>query len=258
VGHHLKQIIIRAFIKRADLVLYSCTGNQLWFEHLGVDRNKMTLIPCSVDNDFFRIQHNLILSRGESPKKQLGLDDNVLYIVSVARMHSNKRLLDIIEAVGVLQKKGFSVGLLLVGDGPQRRQIEQRVQELDLTNVHLTGFVNMSQISAYYAAADLFVLASEYDPSPKALSEALIFSLSAVCTDTIGTAGDLVVDGENGFLYPVGNLEILVDRLSIILSDQGRRQVMGHKSFEISEQWSMKAAAKSVVDAVNRLTGRST
>jgi glycosyltransferase involved in cell wall biosynthesis len=257
LGNHLKHRIIRAFIKAADLVLYSCNGNKKWLEYLGADSYKMALIPCSVDNDFFRIQHNLILSGSESPKKQLGLDEDVLYVISAARMDPNKKLVDIVKAVAVLQKNGFPVGLLLVGDGPNRYEIEHLVQELGLKNVHLPGFVNMSRISAYYAAADVFVLASEYDPSPKALSEALIFSLPAVCTDTIGTAGDLVVDGVNGFLYPVGNLEILVDRLFMILSNRGLREAMGRKSLEISDQWSMKAAAKSVVDAVNRLTGRS-
>jgi GalNAc-alpha-(1->4)-GalNAc-alpha-(1->3)-diNAcBac-PP-undecaprenol alpha-1,4-N-acetyl-D-galactosaminyltransferase len=116
--------------------------------------------------------------------------------------------------------------------------------------------VNMSRISAYYTAADIFVLTSNHDNSPKALSEALNFSLPLVCTDTIGPAGDLLIDGENGFLIPVGNLDILVKRLSIILSDVERRYSMGRKSLQISEEWSIKAAAKDVIEAVARLIER--
>ena len=254
-GGLLTQVVIKIFIRAADAVLYSCTGNRIWFEYLGTDPNRLSLVPCSVDNDFFRAQHDLVVEGGESPKKQLGLDKDVLYVISAARMHPRKRLLDLVEAVSVLQRMGFPVGLLLLGDGPERKRIEMRIQELGLTNVHLAGFVNMSRISAYYAAADVFALASEYDPSPKSLSEALNFSLPVVCSDIIGTAEDLVVEGENGFLFPVGNVDVLADCLRLILTDPERRLAMGHKSRAISDQWSMKAAAESVVRVAYRVTG---
>jgi glycosyltransferase involved in cell wall biosynthesis len=112
----------------------------------------------------------------------------------------------------------------------------------------------MSQISAYYAAADVFALSSDYDPSPKALSEALVFSLPIVCTKMIGTAPDLVKEGENGYLYQVGDVETLSSRLYTLLNDEKHRKAMGRKSRALADQWSAKAAGASIVQAVYRVT----
>jgi len=256
-SHPLKRRVAATMIRCADRVLYSCTGNRLWFEQFGAQPAKMALIPCAVDNAFFREQRASILAGPLSPKEQVGLDDGVLYVASVAKMISRKRLQDVVAAVSNLQKAGVPVGVILVGDGPERDRLAAMVRELGVQNAHLVGWASQRRVSAYNAAADIFVVTSDYDPSPKALSEALLFGLPVVSTDAIGTAGDLVVDGENGYLFPVGNVEALTHRLALILKDPGLRAAMGRRSQALAEEWSMTAAARSMVQAVDEvLSGR--
>jgi glycosyltransferase involved in cell wall biosynthesis len=253
----LKRWAIVSMIRSADRVLYSCTGNRAWFEVHGAQRARMALIPCAVDNPFFRAQRASILAGPLTPKQRLGLEEKVLYVVSVAKMIPRKRLYDLVIAVSRLQSDGLPAGLILVGSGPERERLASMVQELALRDAHLVGWASQRMVCAYNAAADVFALTSEYDPSPKALSEALLFGLPVVCTEAIGTAGDLAVDGENGYLVPVGDVEALTNRLALLLREPERRGAMGRRSLALAEEWSITAAARSVVQAVREvLDGR--
>jgi len=248
---NIKKRIISDLLRTADAILYSCTGNKAWLESLGADSRKMSLIPCSVDNHYFESQLRAIRNRGISPRSELGFREDIPYVLNCARFDRNKRILDIVEAVSMLQKSGSKVGLILVGNGPLYSEIKQKVCDLGLEDVHMPGFVNMSRISLYYASADVFVLTSGYDASPKALSEALIFSLPVVCTNIVGTSFDLVK--ENGYSFNVGDIETLAARILSIISDRNKQRCMGMRSHELSQEWSINAAAESVVDTVNRL-----
>ena len=80
-------------------------------------------------------------------------------------------------------------------------------------------------------AADAFALASNRDPSPKALSEALYLELPAVCSDGVGTCYELVEPGQNGELYRCNDVEGLAAAISRVLNDADR---MGRRSHEIA------------------------
>jgi glycosyltransferase involved in cell wall biosynthesis len=248
-----KELPKRLFVRAADRVLYTCTGNQVWLAAMGVNPDTMCLSPCSVDNDFFRQQQALLAASTHTPRQQLGLAEHIVYVISVARMHPRKRLLDLVAAVAMLQQAGLPIGLVLIGDGPERGCIEQRVQELALQHVHLPGFVNMSKLGIWLAASDMFVLTSEFDPSPKSLSEALNFSLPILCTDVVGTAQDLVHAGKNGFHFPVGDVQRLAEHLRWLVEHPDMRHQMGAVSRNIADAWSMQATARSVVEAVHDL-----
>jgi glycosyltransferase involved in cell wall biosynthesis len=242
--------LARQFVRAADALAYTSTDNRRWLESLGGQPARLHFSPCSVDNEFFLAQRERVLAQGASPKKQLNLDPTVVYVLSVSRLTANKRPLDLVQAVAKLQRAGRSVGLILVGDGPQRPEIEARIRELELRHVCLPGFINQSRIAAYYAAADIFALASDHDFSPKALSEALVFGLPVVCSSTIGTAADLARDGWNGYRFPMGDVARLAECLCILAGDVGQREAMGRNSRQLAGEWSMQAAADGLVEAV--------
>jgi len=244
------------FIRQMDAVLFSCHGVRDWLVLLGAHESKMHFVPCAVDNEFFDRELLRIRASGLSPKGRLGLRENTTYVISTARMHPNKRLQDIVAAVHALQQEGVDVGMILCGDGPERPVIEKTVRDLKVSQVILPGFVNMSRIGEYYAAAGVFALASEADRSPKALSEALVFSLPVVCTETIGTAGELAIPGVNGYLFGVGDVESLTGYLRELVASPERRRAMGMESRRLSLEWSNRVAGRCLVDAALFVAGQ--
>jgi glycosyltransferase involved in cell wall biosynthesis len=245
----LKRISLNPIFRSVETVFYSCSGNRKWAEYFGAPEMKLVLAPTSVDNGLFRDLHHQLLTNSSSVKKQANLRDDILYICSVGMFSQRKRMLDIVCAVNILQNGGIPVGLILVGDGTERKNIEGYIQENRLDDIHIRGWLDWKQIGKNYAASDVFVLASEYDPSPKVISEALNFGLPIVSTETIGVIGDLIIEGENGYTFPVGDITSLVSRLEEILTNNRLREKMRQRSLEISDHWSVKAAAQSIVEA---------
>ncbi len=120
--------------------------------------------------------------------------------------------------------------LIIVGDGPERQNIEQLVKELGLGDqVILTGAV-YEGVSAYFQLADLVVLPGT---GGLAISEAMVHGLPVISSVGDGVEVDLIDDGENGFHVPPLDEEALIDKMTISLSSNERLKKMGEHSLRI-------------------------
>lgn len=255
-GNRLRKAPLRGMIRIADHVFFSCSGNRRFLEHFGARPQRMSLIPCAVDNDFFEAQRWRMVGERPEIRRHLGLKEEWFYVCSASRFDSEKRVPDIVRAVGHCQRQGLRVGAVLVGAGSERPLVDGAVSDGRVEEIHLPGWLNLTGISEVFAVSDAFVIASDFDPSPKALSEALVFCLPIITSDVIGTAGDLARDGYNGFLFPVGSAPDLADRIARLAKDPDLCRVMGERSREIAGEWSIAAAAASVIRATYSVLDR--
>jgi len=90
--------------------------------------------------------------------------------------------------------------LLLVGEGPDRKRLQERIQAEGISNVVFTGFLAESGVSEMYAAADVFVFPSLGDPYGLVVDEAMATSLPVICSSSCGEIRSRIRDGENGFI----------------------------------------------------------
>jgi glycosyltransferase involved in cell wall biosynthesis len=142
--------------------------------------------------------------------------------------------------------------LVFAGDGPERSNLEGRATELGLAErVRFLGFLNQSQLPATYCAADLVVLPSKFEPFGLVVNEAMLCGLPVAISDRVGARFDLVRPNENGYVFPVGDVEALVGILKEILPDTARRASMGAAARQRMETWSPREYVDSVVRAVN-------
>ena len=245
--NRLKQRHLARFLKHCDVVLYSCQGNKEYFTHYGVPEKKMLLIPCAVDNDFFRQEQQSYAHKRATIRKELGIAPSDFVIVFAARMLSLKRDDDLIEAVSSIENR--NIVLLFVGDGPTRERAEALCRERGVRAI-FTGFVNQGQISRYYAIGDLFAMLSERDRSPKAMNEAMNFSLPLICTKVTGTAYDLVEDGKNGYLVDTGDVVTIAEKIDHLNRNRDKAVAMGRRSLEIVRDWNFEADAQAIRQAI--------
>lgn len=256
----LKTRLLRRAFAWSRAVLFSCRGNREFFLHYGCPEDKLFPIPCAVDNTFFRNQCDALADELAGIRSELEIPAELPIVLNTCRHIPNKGHRDLLRAVRQLADEGIELALVLVGGGPETEALQQLVQELELENVRFTGFVRQLEIVRYYAVADVFVLASEYDPSPKVLNEALNFELPIVCSERPGTAGDVVVDGENGYLYDYGDVDRLAAAIRRLLQDRALRERMGRRSLEIADAWSLEAdveAVRKVFESLNRPESRT-
>lgn len=113
-----------------------------------------------------------------------------------------KGLQQLLSACQLLAQQGHqNYTLLVVGDGPQRPELEAFCQEHGLSDrVHWTGRVNYDQIGAYFRQADVFVLPTLEDTWGMVVLEAMVSGKPVLCSKWAG-ASELVVPGENGYVF---------------------------------------------------------
>jgi len=243
----LKKIILTKSFNACDAVMYSCTGNKDYLKFYGAHDPKFFPIPCAVDNDFYRSERKKYLGKEKEIKEDLGIEANYFVVLFSARFTTRKRPLDLLKAIRKI--KHDNILLLFVGDGLERRNMEKYVQNHRIRAL-FTGFQNQSEISKYYSASDMAIVVSDYDPSPKAMNEAMNFELPIIVTDVVGTAYDLVEDGENGFIVKVGDVDTIAEKIDYLNKNRAVAKAMGKKSWEIVKDWNFQKDVKGIEKAV--------
>ena len=252
----LRNVLLRWYLTRFDALMYSCSGNLAFLEQVLGDRLRATphtLIPCAVDNDFFCGERDKLMPKREAIRASLGIEPGDFVTMTCARLTTRKRPLDLLEAIALVNDKRHVA--LMVGDGPEKPRLEERAKELGVRAVFV-GFVNQSEVSRYYVAADAFVILSDYDPSPKALNEAMNFNLPVIVTEPVGTAFDLVEPGHNGERVKVGDLTAIAEAIAGFAAAPEKTRAQGAVSTEIVANWNFEVNASSLLLAIANVTGQ--
>lgn len=163
-------------------------------------------------------------------RRYLGIPGDRFTIGWIGRMTSVKRTDDILFAFKRLRESGVAATLCLVGDGPDRGDLERRAHELGV--VRDTLFLGYQEdVAPFYAAFDALVLPSSNEGTPVSAIEALAAGRPVVAT-RVGGVPDVVRDGEDGFLVDAGATDELAERLQRLARDPELRERMGRRGRE--------------------------
>jgi len=156
-------------------------------------RGPITAVPTGIDLRPYQA------ADGEAIRDKYGWgQDKVL--ISVGRMAPEKNWITLLDAVAQVCEQVPNVRLVLLGSGPQVKELEDHTEKLGINeNVTFVGLVPMDDVPAYLRAADLFVFASISETQGLVTMEAMSAGLPVVAVDATGTS-DEVVDGEQGLL----------------------------------------------------------
>ncbi len=189
------------------------------------------LLEAGVSKDKLRILHNAIVvekyqrtgSRGVL-QEAVGRPIESPVIASVGRLSAEKGHADLLEAVALVRKAGHKVSLVLIGDGPERPNLVQRIQDHGLQEVvHLPGYVQAPQ--RLLEEVDLMVLPSHTEGLPNAALEALLMEVPVLATRVGGTP-EVITDGETGRLVaPRSPSELADGILEFLASPESWKQM---------------------------------
>lgn len=150
------------------------------------------------------------------------------------RLVKEKDVETLLQAHRILRKRKVSYKLVFVGDGPMRGQIEKEAPDAILAG-HLQG----DQLSRAYASADIFVFPSTTESFGNVVLEAAASGLPIIGASE-GGVGDLIRDGENGFLTIPCNPEDFALKMEMLLTNESSRNAMAAGALEFAAQknWS--------------------
>ncbi len=234
--------------------------------HLAEKLSAAEFVVCI---SFFAQSQVMKLTRGtEWPKfeiSRLGVDteifaprrlasaDNTVEILCVGRLVSSKGQRILIEAVARVLQRGCDCTLCLVGDGPDRGDLEDLVAEKKLaSSIRFAGSVNQDQIREYYDRAEIFALASFAEGIPVVLMEAMAMEIPCVTTSINGIP-ELIRDGVDGVLVAPSDVEGLADALCRLICEPELRRSLGRDGRRrVQECYELSRSVERLADVFTR------
>ncbi len=189
-------------------------------------------------------------------RQRFAIPENTCLLLSVSRLHPNKAVDTLLQALSRLPAEidGRPLHLLVLGEGPEQHRLHGLCAELGLASrVHWAGW--QTQTSLFYQAADLFVCPSRHEPLGNVILEAWANQVPVVATDTDG-AGALIDDGDNGRLVAIDAPDQLATAIRQTLSSppQEIRSMVQRACETLQADHSKEAIVDAYLQLYTRLT----
>ncbi|MDA1169397.1 MAG: glycosyltransferase family 4 protein [bacterium] len=196
-------------------------------------------IPNGVETDRFTP-----IQRAENP---------TVKIVFIGRLIPRKgfhRVVRALPKVRTLAKVPFLVEV--VGTGAHRAELDALAEQLGVSQfVSYIGMVPYDQLEKSYQYADIFVLTSLSEGMPSVILEAMAAGLPIIASN-VGGNNEIVHEGENGFLIMGDDIDLLADKMALLINDSALRKSMGIKSREYALQYDWKHIMRRYNELIER------
>jgi glycosyltransferase involved in cell wall biosynthesis len=232
-----KALVLPAKFRQFSCFLVTGNANEQYYLKYGVPAWKMLRASYPIDQRSFLAAYERRSELREGARRSLGLGCSDHVALMVGKLVRWKRQDDLIATTGIGGCLPTSV--VLVGSGPKEAEWRSLAPVgQSRSRVIFAGFKQPSELPALYAAADVYVHASEIEPHSVAISEAAFMGLPILVSDRCGSYGtdDDVRPGENGFVYPCGDVHALARAIDRLASRPDLRLAMGRRSHEIAKQ----------------------
>jgi glycosyltransferase involved in cell wall biosynthesis len=236
-----------ALERRSTALLgYSSLALQ-YFDSMGYPREMQFRAVNCVDTD--RVLARLEGARAAVPelRTRLGLD-GCRVLLFVGALTPVKRLEDLLLAYRTLRARFPDLRVLIVGDGPHRRPLEEFAAAQGVGDGVVFAGEQIETVSSYFLLGDIFVLPGL---GGLGISEAMAHSLPVVVTKADGCELDLVETGRNGYIVGVGDVAGLTSALGGMLADRELLAGMGaHSRWIIDNKYNINTYMANVVAAL--------
>jgi GalNAc-alpha-(1->4)-GalNAc-alpha-(1->3)-diNAcBac-PP-undecaprenol alpha-1,4-N-acetyl-D-galactosaminyltransferase len=176
------------------------------------------------------IYNPLAVKTSELGVVSIELDPNQKKVVAMGRLTSQKGFDLLLKAFGMINTKFSDWQLIILGEGEQRKQLEQLIQELGIEQqVIMPGLV--SNPFPILKQCDLFVLSSRYEGFGNVIIEAMACGLPVISTDCPSGPGEIITSGDNGILVPNQEKDSLAKAMADLMSNPERRQEISANAY---------------------------
>ncbi len=217
----LQMLYYRPLFWSADCLVFVCEAQRRYWIRRAVASRSTQVIHNGVDVAHWQPAGH---EESESVRRRLGYAAGDYVVGMCAVLRPEKNPLQLVDATAALRSRGIPARALFIGDGPMRALVEARAAGAGVADaVRITGL--QQDVRGLLAACDVLVLCSDTEALSLAALEAMARARPVVHSH-VGGAAEMIRDGHNGFLYPVGDMPRLVERLAQ-LAETGVRSRMG-------------------------------
>lgn len=209
--------------KHSDILVANTFYLKSLLLDLGASENKIKTIPVSVDTDLFYPNNE---KKKNFPVK----------IITVGRFATFKGQRFGVECISKLVKEGFDIHYILIGNGPEKGNVQKLVKEKLLEDhITLAGRKNQEEIREYLQEQDIFLMTSITDPAYGVESQGLVTAEAQACGLPVvafdsGGVKFTIEDGKTGFIVPEKDVDAMVSKIRQLLDNAELREEMGQKA----------------------------
>jgi len=219
-------------------------------------------VPYAVDNQFFAERTQGAAAREHELRAELGLAMGRPVVLFASKLQPRKHADHLIAAYRALLQGpllqrwsgGEPPALVIVGDGEERARLQ--AMAADLEGVRFTGFRNQGELPRFFQMATVFVLPSRHEPWGLIVNEAMAAGVPVVVSSDVGSAADLVREGVEGCVFPVGDVAALTAALQRVLGAPGTARSMGEAAQARMRTWSFEQDVEGLRAALTAVARR--
>jgi glycosyltransferase involved in cell wall biosynthesis len=218
----------------------------------GCPERKLHNLPYVVDLGVSGHPDQSTLAQADLLKKKWSLEGNFIFLC-VGRLIPRKGYAVALRAFARIstQNPQQRKVILLAGDGPQRRELQELAQDLGISDrVLFLGWCQPEEVKALFSLSDVLVHTALWEPFGVVILEAMAWSLPVLATNKTMAAVDRIGHGENGFFHAVGDSLALADQMMYFLNDPEQIGIMGAKARQTAEKWPVSRCVQTILDLV--------
>lgn len=251
VGKKAVAIMSRYLLDKADEVIVPTNKVMGALKSYGVKR-EIVEIPTGIDLSKFSKPIDKV--EKISLLRDNGIDEGSTILVTIGRLGKEKNINELIDLMKNESIKAKNIKLLIVGDGPVRKELEEQSNKLDLKkNVIFTGMVPQNLVDKYYQLGDVFISASTSETQGLTYIEAMASGLPLLCRKDECLA-DVVEEGINGYTFD--KEEDFFEKLEMILEDKTKLGNFKKNAIEKSKKYSIEEFGRQVEELYTKVINK--
>ncbi|MCI5872516.1 MAG: glycosyltransferase [Clostridiales bacterium] len=232
---------LRYFCNRCDMLVAPTPGIREYLLQKKL-QTPIAVLPTGIPAENFLPEQK----KAEQIRQQYLGEADFLFC-TVSRLAKEKNLYFQLEGLAclkrLLKKEGKTFCHMMIGGGPEKKELTRRIQELGLTeNVFLLGNVDNAEIKNYQAASELFLFTSKSETQGIVLLEAMAVSNPVIAVEASGVR-DVIKNGENGYLTEEDSYQ-WARKIAEVLKDAEQKEVMREGARKTAELYAEDTVAK--------------
>lgn len=225
----IKNTLVSSFFIKADYFLTYSTFASRYVESMGIDKSKIEICYNGIETD--ELVHNSlqIITKSKELIKKYDLASHFTFLY-VGGLIPEKKINLLIEAFIVMHKKYEKIKLIIIGDGPQKEIVEDKLRTYRDPNILFLGRI-IESVDSFFVASDCLVLPGA---GGLALNQAMFWRKPCIVSKADGTEDDLVIEDITGYRFEENDLESLVSAMDRRINEcQEKVNVMSENSYQI-------------------------
>ncbi len=235
-------------LRKADAIVAPTAKVETVLKNYGL-HNPIHIVPTGIALE----QHKQRITPDERKqlREKLGIPEDVLVLINLGRLGNEKNLDELIDFFAVARTHTPKLMLLIVGDGPARQELEEKVKDLGIDKyVIFTGMVKPEEVHSYYQVGDVFVSSSTSETQGLTYVEAAANGLPLLCRRDPCLDG-VLVEGRNGFEYEAEGE--FCDLIDTILQNPRWCRTAGSQSEKIANSFDKSCFAEKIEDVYQKV-----